>query len=226
MIDKKELIKSIRKDLKMPEEINESYVVQARSYNLPTEYLSQKTKVAHQELLDGYVNSLNQVSAELDVANREEANLNHSNYRSLKIDETYNLNAAFLHAMYFENISDLYSEITMNSLAFMRLERDFGTFDAWQKDFIACCMSARNGWGMTVYNTFLDRYMNGVVDVHSLNVPISAIPVIFMDAWEHAYYKDYLKDRKAYVYAMMTQLNWGKIEERFIKADKVAKVLK
>ena len=74
MIDKKELIKSIRKDLKMPEEINESYVVQARSYNLPTEYLSQKTKVAHQELLDGYVNSLNQVSAELDVANREEAN--------------------------------------------------------------------------------------------------------------------------------------------------------
>ena len=40
--------------------------------------------------------------------------------------------------MYFENISDLNSTVSVDSLSYMRLARDFGTFDDWQKDFIAC----------------------------------------------------------------------------------------
>ena len=89
----------------------------------------------------------------------------------------------------------------MDSLAFMRLERDFGTFDEWQKDFIACCMSSRNGWAITVYNAFLNRYVNIVVDLHSLNVPINCYTIIVMDMWEHSYYRDYLNDKKTYIYA-------------------------
>ena len=73
---------------------------------------------------------------------------------------------------------------------------------------------------------FLGRYMNVVVDLHSLNVPIASIPILVMDCWEHSYYKDYLKDRKAYLYAMMKELDWKLIEERFKKAEKVAKVMK
>ena len=108
----------------------------------------------------------------------------------------------------------------------MRLSRDFGTFDAWQEDFVACCLSARNGWGVTVYNTHLQRYMNTVIDLHSQNVMCGIIPVIIMDCWEHSYYRDYLRDRKTYVFGMMKELNWNVIEERFVKADLIAKVLK
>tara|TARA_B100000131_G_scaffold272342_1_gene273217 strand:+ start:38 stop:763 length:726 start_codon:yes stop_codon:yes gene_type:complete len=212
--------------LKPKKRIDEAFVVQSRKFNLPTELLSQKTKVAHEELLDGYVETLNEVSAKLDTVDRETANSNDSDYRSLKIDETYNCNAAFLHGLYFENISDLHSKVTMDSLSYIRLERDFGTFDAWQKDFIACCMSSRNGWAITVYNAFLDRYMNVVVDLHSLNVPINCYPVIVMDMWEHAYYKDYLTDKKSYVFGMMKQFNWPTIEERFKKSEKIAKAMK
>jgi len=206
--------------------LDESYVTQAKKFALTTELLSEKNKKAHQELFEKYVETLNRVSAELDGADRSDANSNHSTFRSLKIDETFNLNGAFLHGLFFENISDPHSQLTMDSLTFMRLERDFGTFDAWQKDFIACAMSSRNGWAITVYNTFLDRYMNVVCDLQSLNVPFSAHPVIVLDMWEHSYYRDYLNDKKAYVFAMMKELDWDVVEKRIKKVEKIGKVLK
>ena len=212
--------------LKNKKTINESYVVQAQKFDLKTELLSEKTKAAHQELLEGYVEALNAISAKLDTADRETANPNDSQFRSLKIDEAYNCNASFLHGLYFENISDLNSKISMDSLSYMRLERDFGTFEAWQKDFIACCMSSRGGWGITVYNGFLNRYINVPLDSHNINVPINCYPVIVINVGEHAYYRDYLKDRKSYVFGMMKQLNWETIETRFKKAEAIAKVLK
>ena len=205
--------------------ISEAYVAAAGKFNLGTELLSQKTKKAHQELLEGYVKELNDISAKLDGVDKSSANLNNSRFRSLKIDETYNHNAAFLHGMYFENISDLNSTVTVDSLSYMRLARDFGTFDKWQEDFVACCLSARNGWGVTFYNPQLKRYMNTVIDLHSSNVMIGLLPIIVMDCWEHSYYRDYLKDRKTYVYGMMKELNWSVIEDRVKKADKIAKIL-
>jgi Fe-Mn family superoxide dismutase len=205
--------------------ISEAYVTQSGKFDLRTELLSQKTKKAHQELLDGYVKELNDISARLDGVDKSKANLNNSQFRSLKIDETYNHNAAFLHGLYFQNISDLNSNISMDSLSYMKLSKDFGTFDAWQEDFVACCLSARNGWAMTVYNMNLKKYINTVVDLHSDSVLINCIPIVVMDCWEHSYYRDYLKDRKAYVFAMMKELNWDIIEERIQKAEKISKIL-
>ena len=221
----KTLKQIIREELGLKSsKLNESYVTQAKKYNLTTELLSDKNKAEHQKLLEKYVSSLNEVSTKLDTANKEDVNPNHSEFRNLKIDETFNMNAAYLHALFFDNISDQRSIITMDSLSFMRLERDFASFDKWQKDFVACAMSARNGWAVTVYSMMLKRYINIVVDLHSQHIPIGCIPIIVMDCWEHSYYRDYLSDRKTYVYGMMKEFDWNEIEERFKKAEKIAKI--
>jgi Fe-Mn family superoxide dismutase len=220
------LNKNNKKETSNPKSLlSEAYVIEAGKFDLQTELLSSKTKKSHQELLEGYAKQLNEISANLDGVDKSLANLNHSSFRSLKVDETYNHNAAFLHGLYFENISDLNSNITMNSLSYMRLARDFGSFDAWQEDFIACCLSARNGWAVTYYDIYLKRYVNTIIDLHSLNVMIGMIPVIVMDCWEHSYYRDYLKNRKMYVFAMMKELKWSVIEDRIKKADKISQIL-
>ena len=226
-IDEKELQRVIRETLGFDDDqkaLAEAYVTQAKVYKLRTDLLSSKALAAHQELLQKYVATLNEISARLDSADRSTANANHSDYRSLKIDEAYNMNAAFLHAYFFDNIADPNSKIVMDSLAFMRIERDFGTFDDWQKDFIACALSSRNGWAMTVYNGFLDRYINVCIDLHSLNVPVNCYPVIVLDMWEHSYFRDYLTDKQKYVFAMMKEFNWEVIEKRFERAEKLSKV--
>jgi Fe-Mn family superoxide dismutase len=204
----------------------ESYVVTASKYELSTEKLSEENKSAHQELMEGYAKALNEVSSALDTADRDAANPNNSTFRNLKIDEVHNLNAAFLHGLFFENISDMRSNLAMDSLAYMRLERDWGTFDAWQRDFIACALSSRNGWVVTVYNFFLKRYMNVVVDLHNVGIPFASVPVVVLDCWEHSYYRDYLKDRRSYVFAMMKELRWEKIEDRIRRAERMAEASK
>ena len=111
----------------------------------------------------------------------------------------------------------------MDSMSFLRIERDFGSFDEWQKDFIACGMAARSGYVITAYNTFMKRYMNFVIDEEAKNVPIGTHPVIVLDVSEGAYYRDYVSDRKTYIIAMMKEFDWDQIEDRVKTTEKIAK---
>jgi Fe-Mn family superoxide dismutase len=216
----------IKNTLSVSEPVNESLVAQQKNFDIKTDFLSSANLSNHIELYKGYLENFNQISAELDAADRSSVNGNHSQYRNLKNDETYNMNAAYLHELFFANIGDNDSRINMDTLSYMRLTRDFGTFDDWQKDFIACSMSSRCGWAVTYLNTYTQTYMNCVIDLHSKNVPAGMYPVIVMDLWQHAYYKDYLKDSKTYLTAMMKQFRWPIIEKRFEKADKIIQILK
>ena len=114
-----------------------------------------------------YIESFNKVSAELDSVDKNDANVRHSKYRSLKVDETYNLNAIYLHELYFANCFDPNSEVYMDSMPYIRLQRDFGSFEDWQQDFIACALSAQEGWAICGYNMFLKKFVNTLVDLHS-----------------------------------------------------------
>jgi Fe-Mn family superoxide dismutase len=228
MIRNSDISRIINESLKTDTDkrLNESLVAQEKQFNLATEFQSGATKKAHEGLYQKYLETFNRISAELDTADRSAASSNGSVYRSLKEDETYNMNAVYLHELYFANISDLASNIGMDSLTFMRFSRDFGDFDKWQNDFIACCLSSRCGWAITYYNIYTQTYMNTFMDLHSLQVPVGCIPVLVMDVWQHAYYKDYLSDVKTYTYAMMKEINWSTVEERVKRAEKIAVVIK
>mgnify|MGYP001181548117 CR=1 FL=1 len=228
------LRKSIRKSLGLPERtpgqknkknnLHESYVVEPKRFQLKTEFMSEKAKKARLDDFGLFVKSLNEVSAKLDTASREDADKYSSDFRSLKVDEVHCLNAAFLRALHFENIDDPQSQLSMDSISFLRIERDFGSFDDWQKDFIACGMAARSGYVITAYNTFMKRYMNFVIDEEAKNVPIGTHPVIVLDVSEGAYYRDYVSDRKTYIIAMMKEFDWDQIETRIKSTEKISKI--
>ena len=102
-MNEKEL-KKIISDSLGKSRMNEAYVTTSKKYELNTEMLSEKAKDAHQKLFEAYSTQLNKVSAQLDVASREDANPNYSEFRSLKLDETHNINGSYLHALFFDNI--------------------------------------------------------------------------------------------------------------------------
>jgi len=210
---------------KLPK-LDESFVHEPKPFKQVSEFVSQKTKSAHEELYKGYVETFNKVSSELDTADRSNVNSRHCQYRSLKLDEVFNLNAIWLHELYFSNCFDPHSVITMDSMSYMRIERDFGTFDYWQKDFMACALSSKSGWAVMGYHTFLRKYVNVMIDEHTGNIPIGFYPIIVVDMWEHAYYKDYLNDKKSYLIAQMREFNWNVIEERVKKAESVGQAVK
>jgi superoxide dismutase, Fe-Mn family len=225
---KKEIIETFKKHTSHLNEntISEALVAQIKKFNINTDYLSDGNIQNHIELYEKYTENFSEVSAKLDTAVRSDIHSNHSAFRNLKIDETFNMNGSYFHELYFANIGDNNSQINMDTLSYMRLARDFGTFDDWQRDFIACAQGSRCGWAITYLNLYTQTYMNCIVDFHSQNVPAGMYPVIAMDMWQHSYYKDYLKDSKSYLIAMMKQLRWSVIEERFKKADKILAAIK
>lgn len=206
--------------------VAESYVAEPKPYSQVSEFVSQKTKEAHVALYRSHVDVLNRVAAELDTARRGEADDKHSAFRTLKRDESAQLGAVWLHELYFSNCFDPHSEIYMDSKAYMRLERDFGTFADWQKDFMANGMACGSGWAVCGYSMFLKRYVNTFVSGDSDDVMLCVYPLIVIDMHEHAYFKDYQTDRKSYITAMMRELNWTVIEERVKKAEAIHEVLK
>jgi Fe-Mn family superoxide dismutase len=208
-----------------PVVIEEAIVATAKKYTQVSETTSQKSKDAHIRLYQGSVESLNRISAELDSVSKDADSLS-SNFRRLKLDETYNLNAVWLHELYFANCFDPHSEIFADSLAYLRLARDFGTFEDWQRSFIACALSAREGWAVCGYNIFLKKYVNTVIDSHAESVMMGVYPVIVLDMWSHSYNRDYLDDKHSYVVAQMRELNWTVINDRFLRSERIGEALK
>lgn len=219
------VVQQIVKDVAAKNGLSESFVIQTRPAPQVTEFVNQKTKDAHDELYRGYVETYNRVSNELDSADRSKANSQHSTFRSLKYDETQNLNAAWLHELYFENCFDPNSTIYMNSISFLKLQDAFGSFDDWQHDFMACAASCGQGWAVCGYHMYLRQYVNTIVTGHAQDVMIGMLPVVVLDMHEHAR-RDYLNDKKSYIVAMMTQINWDVVNRRIDRSEKIAGALK
>jgi Fe-Mn family superoxide dismutase len=205
--------------------LDESFIAQPKKFNIKSDFLSSENVSNHIDLYEDYIGNFNLTSAKIS-SHKDDSNSNHSDYRSTKIDETYNMNASYLHELFFANIADANSRINMDSLSYMRLTRDFGSFDEWQKDFMNCALSSRCGWVVTYLNTYTQTYMNTFIDLHSENVPVGMYPVIVVDMWQHSYYKDYLRDSKTYLIAMMKQLRWPIIEKRIEKADRILQAIR
>ena len=155
----KEIIKTVKNI------ISEAVILMPRSFVLKTDVQSPTTKENHEKLYKSYVDSFNKISSKLDSVSKQDAeNPNDSEFRRLKIDENHNMNGAKFHELYFMNIGDLNSEIRADSIPFMRLSRDWGTFDQWQLDFRACGMAATEGWAVCYFDPFKQRYFNCFVE--------------------------------------------------------------
>lgn len=201
------------------EQLDESYVAEPKKYGQVSEFATQKTKDAHYALYEKAVQDLNRVSAELDNHGAE-------NWGELKSEESFLLNKVWLHELFFANCFDPHSEVYMDSITYLRLERDFGSFEEWQKCFINCAMTVQNGWAVTGYHMFLKRYITVPIEGNTGDVPVGFYPIIVLDCHEHSYWKDYLGDRKNYVVAFMRELAWNIINERTTRVEKIAEVLK
>ena len=210
----KEIIKTVKNI------ISEAVVLMPRSFVLKTDVQSPTTKENHEKLYKSYVDSFNKISSKLDSVSKQDAeNPNDSEFRRLKIDENHNMNGAKFHELYFMNIGDLNSEIRADSIPFMRLSRDWGTFDQWQLDFRACGMAATEGWAICYFDPFKQRYFNCFVEKHNMYIPLMGIPVIVMDTWHHAWFYDYPGEKMEYLNKSMRELNWDVIEMRMLASE-------
>ena len=116
------------------------------------------------------------------------------------------------HAMYFEQFSN--SPKAMSEKMKALLERDFGSVEAFKKEF--------EQKGATLFGSgwvWLSADAQGkLVITQQKNaenpVTMGLQPLLTFDVWEHAYYLDYQNRRADYLAALWQIVDWDIIENR------------
>lgn len=190
--------------------------------NLPFEKdtlsgISQKTlEIHHDKLYVGYVNKKNEIQIKLDSVSSDDlanANATYSPFRALKAEETFAVNAVYLHEYYFANLG---GNGKPSGKLLDRLVQDFGSYGQWEALFKAASLAAR-GWAVTVWDTHEERLRIYTGDTHNQGGVWGSIPLVTLDVFEHAYFIDFGSDRKAYIDAYMANLNWDNANARYAK---------
>ncbi|MCL4478782.1 MAG: superoxide dismutase [Deltaproteobacteria bacterium] len=169
----------------------------------------------------GYVNKYNEVSEKLDTVDRTKANQNFSDYRALKVEESFNYMGAVLHELYFENLKDGKGGEPGAELK-TKISENFGSFDKFKEDFKACGIALR-GWAVLVYDITSGRLMVNGLDAHNIYGFLNTIPILVMDVYEHAYYTDQGPKRPPYIDSFFNNVNWSISEARLKNAQKLKK---
>lgn len=168
----------------------------------------------------GYVAKINEVLEKLETVDRSKANQNYSDYRALKVEESFNWMGVVLHELYFENIKDGAGTQLGTKLTQMMVE-NFGSFDRWKEDFKACGIALR-GWSVLVYDLSSNRLVNNGLDAHNVYGFLNAIPLLVLDVYEHAYYTDRGPKRPPYIDSFFENVNWNVVNKRLDAALKAS----
>lgn len=166
----------------------------------------------------GYVAALNTIEKELESADPAKANGNYSQFGELKRRLTWNHSGALLHDIYWDNLGGD-GDPSKGPEVLAVIEKHFGSFDNWKKDFKAAAFSAKlSGWGLLVLDTlYSGRLLNVLVDEHQYGAIWGGIPLVACDVFEHAYYHKDGPGRATYIDNFIANLNWKRINDRYKK---------
>ena len=139
---------------------------------------------------------------------------------SLKREELIALNSTLLHELYFASLGGEGKRTKTMSEA---LARDFGSEQAWRTQFSAMgyALGGGSGWVLLSWVPRDGKLINQYASDHSQSIA-SAVPLLALDMYEHAYHLDYGANAKAYVDAFLRNVDWKAVEGRYEDALKVA----
>jgi len=168
----------------------------------------------HFKLYQGYVKNTNlliTLLSQLTTEGKQSSPL----FQELKRRFGWEFDGIRLHELYFSNLGGQGIKLDQNSPLYKRILNDFGTFDAWQKDFVDTGMIRGVGWVVLYQDPIEGRLINTWIGEHDIGHLAGGNPVLIMDVWEHAFMLDYGIDRKAYIKAFFDNINWNTVAQRF-----------
>ncbi|HBM45677.1 MAG: Manganese/iron superoxide dismutase-like protein [Parcubacteria group bacterium GW2011_GWF2_38_76] len=176
--------------------------------------LSEKQISEHIKLYAGYVKNINSLNEKLEKM-RMDANADAYIIAELKRRIGFEFNGMRLHDFYFGDLGGN-GVITEDGKLKSALASQYGSFENWLKDFKATAMMRGTGWAILYYDEEIKRFFSVWVSSHEIGHLAGLKILIALDVWEHAFLFDYLpSQRKEYIEAYLSNLNWPKIENRF-----------
>jgi superoxide dismutase, Fe-Mn family len=180
-------------------------------------------EIHHSKHHAGYTNNLNAAIKDTDLEGKKiEDILAHVSKHSTAVRN--NGGGYYNHKLYWEIMSpDGGGEPSERTNIHKAIIRDFGSFDAFKKEFSAAGATRfGSGWAWLsvdkndhLFVSSTPNQDNPLMDVAEKH----GTPILGMDVWEHAYYLNYQNRRPDYISAFFDVINWQAVTERFNNAN-------
>ena len=187
------------------------------SYDALEPYIDEQTmRLHHSKHHQGYVNGLN--NAEKALAKARESG-DFSDIRNLERLAAFHGSGHFNHCLFWQNMTpaDNYKDPSGDLLN--QIKKDFGSLDNLKAQFGAAAKAVEgSGWGFLAWQPGGNQLVTLAAENHQKQTQFTAIPILALDVWEHAYYLKYQNKRGEYVDNWWNIVNWENVAEHFARA--------
>jgi superoxide dismutase, Fe-Mn family len=133
----------------------------------------------------------------------------------------FNLSGHVLHSLFWKNLRPDAADAPGGELS-LAILRDFGSFEAFKAQMTEVASTIMgSGWAALVYEPMAQRLLTCQIYDHQSNLNQAGLPLMVIDAWEHAYYLQYKNQKTEFFKAVWNLWNWDDIAARYEAAQKV-----
>jgi Fe-Mn family superoxide dismutase len=165
-----------------------------------------------------YVKNANRALEQLEEARTSE---DYTKIASLERALAFNLSGHVLHSIFWRNLAPKAGGRPQGELL-AAFENDFGSFERLKTQMNEVAGSIMgSGWAALVYEPLARRLLVTQIYDHQSNLNQSGVPLMVMDAWEHAYYLQYENRKADFFTALWNLWNWEDVAARFLSARRL-----
>ncbi len=192
----------------------------AKQFNLPAlTGISEKQVKVHLALYEGYVKHVNLIMEKIEALRAADAAGNAYPINEMRRRLGFEFDGMRLHEYYFSQLEGGPTPLAADGTLAKAAAEKYGAQDL--VTHIKEVAGTRGiGWVIVYFDPTASTLHTAFVNDHELG-QLSGLPIILaLDLWEHAYMVDYVPAEKGnYIDAFFANLNWGVVEERFLKAQ-------
>jgi len=172
----------------------------------------------HDKHHGGYVKGANTTLEQLAEAREKD---DFAKLSSLEKALAFNLSGHVLHSLFWQNLTPKGGDRPTGPLG-EAITRDFGSFEKFRKQLTASASTIMgSGWGALVWEPLGKRLITTQIYDHQNNLAQAGIPVLVLDAWEHAYYLQYENRKTDFFEVVWNCWNWEDAAKRYEAARKL-----
>jgi len=178
-------------------------------------YAARVLELHHDKHHQAYVDGVNATLDKLAVARSVG---DHSSLVGLEKALAFNLSGHVLHTLFWKNLSPNGIDKPEGELA-AAIDEQFGSFQAFRTQLSNAVTTVQgSGWGALSWEPLGERLFIEQIYDHQGNVGQGGVPLLVIDAWEHAYYLQYHNRRAEYVEAIWNVIDFADVARRFERA--------
>jgi Fe-Mn family superoxide dismutase len=151
----------------------------------------------------------------LDALAEARAKNDFSKIATLERALAFHVSGHVLHSLFWRNMAPKAGGEPAGALA-DQVKRDFGDFSRFRGQLTGAAATIMgSGWGALVWDPVGKQLLTTQIHDHQSEIVQGGVPILVLDAWEHAFYLQYGPDKKSYFEAIWNVFNWADVGARF-----------